>query len=417
MTKNTARCHAIAAALAGLMTCATSAEPVIPPARLLEKVEQAWAVSWERFYLPETELFYDYLSSYEAGRGLAHLPKAEEVAREYPNPYGYGTGMEDCMISAGVMLSMIIDRYEVTRDDKLKGSAKKVFGGIRRCAEVHGVPGFIARGVCPEDRRGVYSTSSRDQYTHCVHGLWQYAHSGLCDDETKAAITRILAAIADRMTRNVTPENDYDFLTVNGARDPRGICRMFNVDAHEAARLPMFYAAAWDIGRGEEYHKRYRELLPPTIEHSFQLKPRTMTYALLQMQCSLELLREVEADGALKERIGQAMELVAAEAARRAIKASKEGAQLDLTMVGEDWRTGPALKGPYRKVWYGIRESGEAALTQLMVMGRVPFSKEQAEVLAGAIDRVDYARVSTGGIFYLQAAYWKARRLGVFEKP
>jgi hypothetical protein len=37
----------------------------------------------------------------------------------------------------------------------------------------------------------------------------------------------LLWALAERMLRNVTPENDYDFLRADGSRDPRGICRMW----------------------------------------------------------------------------------------------------------------------------------------------------------------------------------------------
>ena len=66
--------------------------------RLSACAEQAWEVTWSRFYLPRTHLFYDYLTSYEPGRGLAHLPTASEVARQVPNECGYGTGMEDGMI-------------------------------------------------------------------------------------------------------------------------------------------------------------------------------------------------------------------------------------------------------------------------------------------------------------------------------
>ncbi|MFI4877021.1 MAG: hypothetical protein ACIALR_16835, partial [Blastopirellula sp. JB062] len=29
-----------------------------------KRVEQLWDVTWDRFYLPQTHLFYDYLSSY-----------------------------------------------------------------------------------------------------------------------------------------------------------------------------------------------------------------------------------------------------------------------------------------------------------------------------------------------------------------
>lgn len=388
----------------------------VSPEKLLGNVNQAWAVTWRRFYRPETDLFYDYLSSYEAGRELAHLPTADEVSRGYPNPYGYGTGMEDCMISGGVMLSMIIDRYEVTHDDSLKASARSVFNGIRRCATVHGVPGFIARGVCPEDRSGIYVTSSRDQYTHCVHGLWQYFHSALCDEDTKAEIVKILGGIADRMTRNVTPENNYDFLRADGKPDPRGICRMFNVQAHEAARLPMFYAAAWDVGRNEEHYRLYRQYVSAAIRQSFDLQPKTMTYALLQMQASIELLEELETDPALKGQMREVALLVAREAENRSINAGNNAGHLDLTMVGPDWRKAGGLGGEFRKVWYCIRESGESALTQLMAKGR-EFPEQQRNLLAKAISRLDYERVSSSGIFYLQAAYWKARRLGILGQP
>jgi hypothetical protein len=85
-------------------------------------------------------------------------------------------------------------------------------------------------------------------------------------------------------------------------------------------------------------------------------------------------------------------------------------------MLCTDWRTGEGLssEGRYRTVWYCIRESGEAALTQLM-LEEVPFSDEQSQLLAQAITRLDPQRVSSCGIFYLQAAYWKARRRAVSD--
>ena len=59
------------------------------------QMDRAWDVTWSRFYLPSVQTFGDYLSSYEKGREQAHLPTAEEVKRQYPNPCGYSTGMED----------------------------------------------------------------------------------------------------------------------------------------------------------------------------------------------------------------------------------------------------------------------------------------------------------------------------------
>ena len=382
---------------------------------LTDCVRAAWDVTWTRFYSPKTHLFYDYLTSYEPGRELAHLPTADEVRRQYPNECGYGTGMEDGMISAGVMLSLIVDRHAVTGDESLRERADAVFQGIRLCATAHGVPGFLARAVCDEDLKSIYPNSSRDQYTHAVHGLWLYLHSPLCTPKRKNEIGEILSAIADRMTRNVTPENDYDSLRADGTRDTRGISRMWNVKGHEAARLPMIYAAAWDATGKQEYYDLCRKYLSPAIEQSFVVEEWQPTYALLQMQVSLELLLALEQDPDLKQKMRAIMSMVSKRCAARAIRADRAAPALDLTVTCTDWRTGEGLssKGRYRKVWYNIRESGEAALAQLVDQGET-YPAEQEALLARAIARLHYDKVSSCGIFYLQAAYWKARRHGHF---
>ena len=86
-------------------------------------------------------------------------------------------------------------------------------------------------------------------------------------------------------------------------------------------------------------------------------------------------------------------------------------------MTCTDWRTGEGLdaKGSYRTVWYNIRESGEAALAQLIERGNAT-PDDQLLLLKRAINRLDYDRVSSNGIFYLQAAYWKARAVGLMVK-
>ena len=386
-------------------------------AKLTECMAQAWDVTWKRFYLPRTHLFYDYLTSYEPGRELAHLPTPEEAARQVPNECGYGTGMEDCMISAGAMLSLIVDRYAVTKEEVLRERALDVFRGIQLCAMAHGVPGFLARSVCADDLKSIYPNSSRDQYTHAIHGLWLFVHSPLCSPETREEIAAILSAIADRMTRNVVPGNDYDSLRADGTRDTRGISRMWNVKGHEAARLPMFYAAAWDATGKQEYHDLYRKYVESAIEQSFTVETKQPTYAWLQMQASLELLESLEQDPELKTKMHDIMAMVAKQCAGRARNAGVAAGRLDLTMLCSDWRTGEGLswEGRYRRVWYNIRERGEAALTQLMA-GSVAFPKAQEELLAHAITQLDYTRVSSNGIFYLQAAYWKARRRAEVSK-
>ncbi|NQT36398.1 MAG: hypothetical protein HQ581_02850 [Planctomycetes bacterium] len=352
------------------------------------RTSDAWKTVWSRFYHPQTHQFFT--------KEPSRLPSAERVKRLDPNDCGYGTGMDDCPLFGGILLVAICDQYDVTHDDSLKADALSVFKGLRLCATAHGVPGFVARGVCPEDGKSIYITSSRDQYTHLVHGFWRYFHSPLCDEDARQAIRTILQAVADRMTRNVTPENNYDFLRADGSQDPRGICRMLDVRTHEAARLPMFYAAAWDVGRNEEHYRLYRKHLPQAIQQSLELPdlPRTEIarwippYAVLQMQCSLEVLYDLERDPAVKSQTEEAMLQVAEFAAeKRALTAR---------------RRNPSA-----------REIAETALAQL-TFGGLPLTEQQAKELAGAIMNAEYA-IDPGAAYCLLGAYWKARVRGYFQ--
>ena len=377
-------------------------------------MNKAWEVTWNKFYHPQTNQFYDYLSSYEPGKGLSHLPFRAEVKQQKPNFYGYDTGMEDCMISAGVMLSLIIDKHIVTRNPELATKANEVLEGIYKSLTVHGQPGFLARCICTDDNQSIYINSSRDQYTHAVYGLWLLYRSKLASDKMKFKIRFILSDIADRMIRNVILENDYDFLRADNTRDSRKISRMWNVSGHEAARLPMIYAAAWDVTRRKEYYEQYNKYIDEAIDQSLNFSEDRPTYALLQMQSSLELISVVDSNRNFEGKIDELKNKIAKICIERANRAFLQGENLDLSMPGTDWRLeGEGLypRGEYRKVWYCIRESGEAALTQLMSGDGL--STDQQHVLKMAINRLDFNQVSSSGIFYLQAAYWKARRLGI----
>ena len=80
-------------------------------ATLESQAESAWDAAWTNFYSPQTKLFYDFLETLEPGETLESLPTPEEVRALDPNPCGYGTGMEDCAISGGIILDALIDRY------------------------------------------------------------------------------------------------------------------------------------------------------------------------------------------------------------------------------------------------------------------------------------------------------------------
>lgn len=390
--------------------------------KVASQIGQAWDVAWSRFYLSKVQTFGDYLSSYDQGKEQAHLPTAEEVKRQYPNPCGYSTGMEDGAILGGAMLSVLCDRFAVTRDETLREKAAGVFAGLKRCATVHGVRGFVARNVCPEDGKSVYINSSRDQVTHFVHGLWQYYHSPLPDEDTKLQVRAVLADVAERMIQFVTPENDFDFCRADGERCPLGICRMWNVQAHEAARLPMIYAAAWDVTRDERYRAQWQRYAKDAVAQSANPGENKPAYALLQMQCSLEVLNELEPDAELKATIHERMTHVRDLAAKRFTSVLSQIAKKspeEMQMLGPDWRKVAVWKnqkgypnpqwGPYREVWHITREAGESALVLLMV-DPASVSAAQQSSLAGLIRGFDYEHNSSCGIIYHLAAYWKARR-------
>ncbi len=383
------------------------------------KMETAWQTAWTKFYSPKTKLFYDFIESYEPGHELDHLPTEAEVKAQDPNECGYGTAMEDCMISAGVILSMILDRYAVTKEESMRKSALDVFEGIELCATVHGSSGFVARGVSPKAPDLVYINSSRDQVTHAVFSAWEYYRSPLADEKIKVRIRKYLSAVADRMIKNVVPENDYDFLCADGSRCRRGICKMYKVMGHEAARLPMIYAAAWDATGEKIYWNEYRKYIREAVEMSVNLEKNTQinrwvpSYALLQMQVSLNLLYQLEKDQKIKADIRQAMLNASRIAAQKSGWVLQSMRKRDLTEVAPNWRKAGGLNGEYRKTWYAVREAGEVALTQLLVPDG-PYDQAQIKNFTESLMLPDYQKISTCGIYDLLGGYWKARNKGIF---
>jgi hypothetical protein len=224
------------------------------------------------------------------------------------------------------------------------------------------------------------------------------------------------------MIQFVTPENNYDSLRADGKPCPLGICRMWNVQAHEAARLPMIYAAAWDATGEEKYYAQYRKYVAEAVEQSATPGENKPAYALLQMQCSLELLYQLEKDAALKTRIHETMKHVAEISRARTANVWSKMSQMTpetLRMLGPDWRKVSEWKnqkgyiipqwGPYRQVWHLIREAGESAMVPLMVENpEIPAA--QKKLLQDVILQSDYLHNSSCGLIYHIGAYWKARR-------
>ncbi len=398
------------------------------------QVERAWNAVWTKFYSPETKLFYDFIESYEPGKTLDHLPTLEEVKSLYPHACGYGTGMEDCAISGGVLLCALIDRYAniefeggadvAARLAEIKRRARDVAEGLELLATVSGSPGFVARGVSPKAPGVCYINSSRDQVTHLTLALWEYYRSPLIEDAFKPRVADVLFAVADRMTRNVTPENNFDFLCSDGSPCRVGIQRMANVEDHEAARLTAIYATAWDVAKREgneakerEYWALWRKWAPETIAQSAHIMEnesllnRMPSYAYLQMQESLNVLWRLEQDDEFKATLAKTSRFIAERVAKRQQGALTKLKTRDLTEVAPSWRAAGGLNGSYRVTWYAPRECGEIALTIAADPAGGSFDAESARVLKEATSTPDFDRISSCGVFHLLGAYEKTKRL------
>jgi hypothetical protein len=389
--------------------------------QLRAKAEEAWRAAWDRFYDDRTHLFYDYVCSYEPAKRLAALPTPKEALRQYPNPNGWGTGMEDCAISGGLMLSMICDRFATTHDDALRPLAAKVFAGLASLVTVSATEGFVSRGICPSDGRSHYPESSRDQYTWHVYGLWRYYHSPLSQPEEKAAMRKIITAICRRMERNIVAAKNYSIGKDTGTFD--GIVdKMWENLAHEIARLPMIYVIGADLTCDAHWKELARRYSPEAAAKS-KVESTKIPYALLQEQVSLDALYQLEDSAELKKQWLEAMQLTADRAQVFFAKCLKyqppSGAPFWF-----DWRTWPLRKSSIYQVPTrpnalltedrAIREPAEAALVQLLCPQR-SLTPEQLALTKRMIAQVDYDKVVLYGHYYTQAVYWRAVRQGVLK--
>lgn len=403
---------------------ATGGPPqAITDKELYAKVDQAWQIAWDRFYDDRTHLFYDYLCSYEPDKRLYALPTPEEIARQYPNRNGWGTGMEDCAISGGLMMSMICDRFAATGDSELHPFAERVFAGLVLLGTLSPSEGFVIRGVCPADGRSHYCESSRDQYTWYAYGLWRYYRSPLSQPVEKATARKIIAAVCRRMERNVVPANDYHIGREDGTFDGL-VDKMWENEAHEVARLPMIYAIGADMTGDNHWRELARRFSAEAAARS-KGESTKIPYALLQQQVSQEALHQLEESPELKQQWLELMRLVAGRA-EVFLKNCEKYRPLEAASIDLNWRDWPLRSSldyqvPTRpdilvREDRTIREPAEAALVQLLCPDP-SLTAEQLALLKRMIAQVDYEKIVLYGHYYTQAAYWRAVRLGILELP
>lgn len=393
--------------------CATEFEK----STIRQKIDLDESLMWSRFFLPKTNLVYECLSSFDEKTCQNHLPTVEEVKRQFPNPCGYATGMEDCAILGGTVLSALVDKYDAQQKHfkQTSENARKILTGLDSLVQPDG---FVARGLCPEDGKSFYINSSIDQYTHLVHGMWKFYNSPMSNDADKKKIANALTRISERLIRNVKKENDFCSLRADGKPCALRISRFTFEKPHASARQAMIYCATWQATGDNKYYNLYRKLIYDAIACSEEIKITGWTpiWAMLQMQFSLEVLHDMETDVALKERIFNLMQKVADLSNTQTKRVVKKFNNSELETLYGDWRNPPAWRnqcgysvpklGKSRDVWRAIRETGELPL--IASLANNP-PKEMLDIYKYALEKVDPMRCASCGIIFHWATYWSLK--------
>ncbi|MDR0933401.1 MAG: hypothetical protein LBM70_10355 [Victivallales bacterium] len=291
-----------------------------------------------RLFCEKTNLVYDYLTSRDQEKRFDHLPYPDEVVADFPNPCGWGTGMEDCMLNAGSVLEIC----RLRNDSEACDFACRIVDGIELCSHAHNIPGFVARGITPRDGKSCYSNSSRDQFTLCVYGLWMVATSfpGIPEAYQKKA-RNLLVEIATYCERTITTENDYNLMRLDGKLAV--VSKMIGVGSHEEQRLPMFYCAAWAVTGDTHWRDLYlaRRDAAMTRAREYRAESFWWDISLSQFQLSLELLANCD-----KEKSGEYRQLLREIGEFSVPYLENTLAQIrafsgDWNVLAEDWRKRP----------------------------------------------------------------------------
>ena len=299
---------------------------------LQDKISRCLKTVENNLFHPDTNLIYDYITSRDPAKKFDHLPTPLEISRCLPNPCSWRSGQEDSVINGGVALDMYINAGNGEM-------ARKIYQGLRLCGTVSGIPGFVARSVSPRDLKSFYPESSRDQYTHYVYALWHYYHSGLSSPQEKQEITKLLTDVADFCEKHVTKENNWTLPRADN--DPRrsSVCRMWESQAHEIARLPMFYAAAWSVSGDDRYLKCFNRYAYEAAGRSLLYSKSYRSFALMQMTISCRLIHDLAPDAALKKQYAQVMDLVDEYLNFNLLRAGTTCNTADFSAMMPNWRT------------------------------------------------------------------------------
>lgn len=394
---------------------------------------ELWNYMFENLFCTKTKMFYDIVVAEHRGQFENYLPSLDMIRKGIPNPCGWGTGMEDCVINGSVMLDAMLDAYQTENSDRLKAEISHVFSGLKTCASVSESEGFLARGVSPIDGKTHYMNSSRDQYTHWIFSADKYLKSGLASEEDAVFIKQKLCAFARRAQRNVTAENDWDLLREDGKQGM--ITRMWECMPHETMRLPMIYLAAWKIANEPKFSKEYISIRNTALSYSEEVDVTQVCapFALSQMQLSLRFVYDNDEDEEVRKRCRSLMQRLADYAKPQILTYMENGLKpentVELNYQEKEWRQTPAVFEGYisDQVYYlplnskCYRENAPKAgwlirniADLVMIYATCPgaeYAQPMIQVLEQVAERIDMQRHTTFAPGNLLEAYYAMQAL------
>ena len=391
-------------------------------------MEKTWNFIWNHLYDERTGMFYNHLAG-DAKKASQYLPEPAMIAALIPNPGGYGTGMEDCMLNAGLMMDAVIARYEASGEESMGEYADSICRGLILDATVSPQRGFLPRGVSPEDCRSHYIDTSRDQYTNWFYAAYRLYYSPLCSEKRKEEIRGCLTAFAEKFEAEITEENDWNFLREDGRIGVVG--KMWgDIHPHEYLRLPMLYLLTWKTTGEEHWRSKYLEYRDCAVEKSCDYNPFSEpSYATLQMQFSMRLVYDLDDDpqvrGALLEIMRKLAEIYEKAAVRQAEDLMKPERKEWLEIPYKLWQASKfRYAGVYGNMgyfvpepsdfrehqsYYPLRAVGEGISIAAVCPGW-KVSADSVSRLCEMADYVDYEKHRTCAPIALLEAYWLTQR-------
>jgi len=391
-------------------------------------MENTWNFIWNHLYDDRTGMFYNHLA-HDAKKASEYLPEPELIGRLIPNPGGYGTGMEDCMLNAGLMMDAVIARYEASGDETMRSYAEKICRGLILAATVSSQKGFLPRGVSPEDCRSHYIDTSRDQYTNWIYAAYRLYYSPLCDDEQREKIRRCLTSFAEKFDTEITEENNWNFLREDEKIGVVG--KMWgDIHPHEFLRLPMLYLLTWKTTGKDYWKNKYLEYRNTAVEKSKLYVPLSgPSYAALQMQYSMRMVYDLEDDPLVRSTLLEIMKNLAEPYEKMSVGQAEDL----MTPQGKEWLEIPytvwqkskfRYAGVYGDLGYFVPEPSDfrehrsyyplrAAGEGISIAATCPgwkVSEETVSKLCQMADFVDYEKHKTCAPIALLEAYWLTQR-------